>query len=96
MMAILKAGLEPEAVDAAVSKIEDLIKKNGGTIDSIDRWGKRKLAYQIMHETEGNYAVFYFQGENPTVKELDRVMRIDDNVLRFGILRRPEKVAQEA
>lgn len=91
MMAVFDAELDSDADEAAAKKIESLIIKNQGKIEKIDQLGKRRLAYEINHKREGNYRVVYFQGDPKTINEIDRVMEITDEVLRFGIYRLPEK-----
>lgn len=81
-MVILDANLDDEKIEAAVIKVEELIKKNGGTIEKIDRWGKKKLAYPIKKQSMGYYSLFYFNGEEQSIKEMDRVMRISDDIMR--------------
>jgi small subunit ribosomal protein S6 len=81
-MAILDPNMEDEKIEAAVTKIEGIITKNGGKIDKTDRWGKRKLAYPIKKQTMGYYALFHFQGPQESIKEMDRVLRISDEVMR--------------
>ena len=70
-----------EAVTALVEKFKALIEANG-TIDSIDEWGKRKLAYPINYETEGYYMLVNFTCEPEFPAELDRVVKITEGVLR--------------
>ena len=70
-----------EAVTALVEKFKALIEANG-TIDSIDEWGKRKLAYPINYETEGYYMLVNFSCEPDFPAELDRVVKITEGVLR--------------
>jgi len=91
MMAVLDAELDGDAEEAAGKKIESLITKNHGKIEKTDKLGKRRLAYEINHKKEGNYRVIYFQGEPSSINEINRVMDITDDVLRFGIYRLPEK-----
>ncbi|HEX21701.1 MAG TPA: 30S ribosomal protein S6 [Actinobacteria bacterium] len=91
MMAVIDADLDSDSDEAAVKKIESLITKNHGKIEKIDQLGKRRLAYEINHKREGNYRVLYFNGDPSTINEIDRVMDITDEVLRFGIFRMPEK-----
>ncbi len=81
-MAILDANMEDEKIEAAVTKIEGIIAKNGGKVEKTDRWGKRKLAYPIKKQTMGYYALFHFQGPEESIKEMDRVLRISDEVVR--------------
>ena len=70
-----------EAVTALVEKFKALIEANG-TIDSIDEWGKRKLAYPINYETEGYYMLVNFTCEPEFPAELDRIVKITEGVLR--------------
>ena len=79
-----------EAVNALKTKFTDLISKNG-TLGEVEEWGKRKLAYPINKKEEGYYVVVDFKG-NPTLpKELDRRLKISDNVIRHIILSKDEK-----
>jgi small subunit ribosomal protein S6 len=82
---IVKLG-EEEEINATVAKFENLIKNTGGTIDKIDRWGKRRLAYEIKDHTEGYYCLIYFTAEKETVFEMDRVMKITDELLKHMIV----------
>ncbi len=75
----VKAG--EEAVQASVEKFKSLIEKNG-TIDNVDEWGKRKLAYPINYETEGYYVVITHTAEPTFISELNRKLNIADDVLR--------------
>ena len=70
-----------ESVTALVEKFKALIEANG-TIDSIDEWGKRKLAYPINYETEGYYMLVNFTSEPEFPAELDRIVKITEGVLR--------------
>lgn len=81
---------EEEAIDAVVAKFENLIKSNGGNIDKIDRWGKKRLAYELKDFTEGFYFIFYFTAAPSVVAELDRVMKITDEILRHMVIRQEE------
>ncbi|MDI6630809.1 MAG: 30S ribosomal protein S6 [Bacillota bacterium] len=87
-MFILRPGLEQEALDAAVERFKGVLEEQGGTVERIDRWGKRRLAYEIAKEKEGYYVVMDFQAEPPAVKELDRVFKLSGNVLRHLIILR--------
>jgi small subunit ribosomal protein S6 len=82
---IVKLG-EEEEINAAIAKFENLIKNTGGTIDKIDRWGRRRLAYAIKDMTEGYYCLIYFTAAKETVFELDRVMKITDELLKHMIV----------
>lgn len=82
--------VEEEAFDAVVKKFDNLIAANGGAVEKTDRWGKKRLAYEIQDLTEGLYVLVDFQAEPACVKELDRVMKITDEILRHMIIRKGE------
>ena len=75
-----------EATKALIEKFTGIITTNGGTIDSIDEWGKRKLAYPIEDLTEGYYVLVNFAAEKSVPAELDRVYNITDGILRSIIV----------
>jgi ribosomal protein S6 len=81
---------EDEAVEAVFAKFENLIKNNGGTIDKIDRWGKRRLAFEIKDFNEGIYFVVYFTAQAAVVAELERVMKITDEILRHMVVKQED------
>ncbi len=87
-MLIVDPDLEIEVIGKAISKFEDLIKKHKGEIEKTDKWGRRKMAYPIEGRSDGYYAIIYFKANTPLIRELDRVLNISDEVLRFIILRR--------
>ena len=76
-----------DAAKALVEKFKSLIEKNG-TVESVEEWGKRKLAYAINYETEGYYALYNFSSEPEFPAELDRVLNITDGVLRSLIIKK--------
>jgi small subunit ribosomal protein S6 len=90
-MIILEPTLEAEAIDNTIARFTDLVTKNAGKVEEVSKWGKRRFAYQIDHKTEGFYAVMNLQGENQTVSELDRVLKIADGVVRHMIVRLDNK-----
>lgn len=71
------------SLEATVEKFKTLIAENGGTVENVDVWGKKRLAYAINYETEGYYAVISFEAEGSLVKELDRIANITDGVMRL-------------
>ncbi|MDR9756639.1 MAG: 30S ribosomal protein S6 [Thermoanaerobacterales bacterium] len=85
---ILKPDLEEEAITAAIERLTELIQNNKGTVEQVNRWGKKRLAYEIQDYREGYYTLVLFQGEPETAKELDWVMRLSDEVIRHVIVRR--------
>ena len=87
--------MEEEATVAVIDKFTKLIAANGGTITKEDRWGKRRLAYEIKKEVEGFYVLFYVTCEPACVAEVDRVMKITDEILKHMIVRSDEKEAED-
>lgn len=81
---------EDEKFEAVVEKFNTLITNNGGVIEKIDRWGKKRLAYEMQGLNEGLYVLVTFIAEPAAVKELDRVMKITDEILRHMIIRKGE------
>ena len=81
-----------EEVRAGVSaRIDVAITGQGGTVDSVEDWGKRKLAYEIDGISEGDYILINFHADSTQIQELDRVLRINDAVKRHMIVARVEK-----
>jgi len=84
LMYIIRPDIETEAVEAAVAKFQGIIN-NGGEIAKHDVMGKRRLAYEINKFREGTYVLVKFNGTSDIVNELDRVLRISDEVIRHMI-----------
>jgi len=82
--------LEEEQTNAVIEKFKKLITDNGGTIDNEDRWGKKRLAYEIKDCAEGYYDLLYVTAEPACVAECDRVMKITDELLKHMIVRADE------
>jgi len=80
-----------EARAAAMKRIDTAITEGSGVVDNIEDWGKRKLAYEINKLTEGDYTLINFHADPTQIAELDRVLRINDTVVRHMIVRRPDK-----
>lgn len=87
---IIDATLDEESVKAISEKFTSLIAANG-EVESVDEWGKRRLAYEINDKTEGFYYLVNFKADGDFVKELDRQYRITEGVLRTIIIRKEEK-----
>lgn len=86
LMYIIRPDLDEEATNGVVDKFDQLIASNGGEVVNTNRWGKRRLAYEINDYREGVYILEQFKGEPATEKELERVMKLTDTILRFLIL----------
>jgi small subunit ribosomal protein S6 len=91
LMLMLTPSLDEEARAAALEKVESLISSLGGTVDNVDSWGKRKLAFEIEDETEGDYVVVDLHTSPDSCAEIDRVLRITDSVVRFMLVRRDDR-----
>jgi small subunit ribosomal protein S6 len=87
LMIILDPDLEERTIQPSLDKFLSVITKDGGTLDNVDLWGKRRLAYEIKKKSEGIYAVVTFNAESATAKELDRQLGLNESVLRTKLLR---------
>lgn len=87
---VIDPKLEEEALEAVIAKYSNIITDNGGEIIKLDRWGKRRLAYEINDLTEGFYVVSKFSGEPAVIKEMERQFGISDDVIRHLIVRDDE------
>jgi small subunit ribosomal protein S6 len=93
---IYDPGLEEDAIRAAVDRSTDLIRARGGNPGRVDRWGKRRLAYEIRHQREGYYVLLEANAEPAAMAELDRSLSLADDVLRHKVVRVPDRVAKGA
>ena len=84
---ILHPSLDEEAVKANIEKFKGVIENGGGTIENVDFWGKRKRAYEIAKVNEGFYTLINFEANTELPKELDRVFRITDGVIRHIVVK---------
>ena len=84
---ILHPSLDEEAVKANIEKFKGVIENGGGTIENVDFWGKRKLAYEIAKVNEGFYTLINFEANTELPKELDRVFRITDGFIRHIVVK---------
>jgi len=84
---VLAPNLSEEEVKANVEKFKNVVVNGGGEVENIDEWGKRKLAYEIKHMNEGYYVLMNFSGNAELPKELDRVLRISDGVIRHIVVK---------
>lgn len=87
LMVILDPELEERTVAPSLDQFLGVVRQGGGTVDKVDVWGRRRLAYEIEHKVEGIYAVLDVQAEPDTVKELDRQLNLNEAVLRTKVLR---------
>ena len=87
LMVILDPNLEERTVQPSLDTYLNVVRNDGGSVDNIDVWGRRRLAYEIDKYAEGIYAVVSLQAEPATVKELDRQLTLNESVLRTKVIR---------
>jgi len=86
-MVILDPDLEERTIAPSLDTFLNVIRTGGGTVEKVDIWGKRRLAFEIDKKPEGIYAVIDLQAEPATMKELDRQLNLNEAVLRTKVLR---------
>ena len=84
---VINPSLDEEATKAVVEKFKTLIEQNG-TVENVDEWGKRKLAYPINYITEGYYVLINFSSDAQVPSELERIYRISDDIIRSIVVRK--------
>jgi small subunit ribosomal protein S6 len=87
MMIILDSSLEERTVQPSLDQFLKVVTTAGGSVDKVDVWGRRRLAYEIDHKSEGIYTVIELKAEPDTVKELDRQLNLNEAVIRTKIMR---------
>ena len=91
LMVSLNPEVEERAVEPTLKKFLEVVTKENGTVDKLDIWGRRRLAYEIQKKSEGIYAVVNFTAEPQTAKELGRVLGLNEAVMRTKIIRPEEQ-----
>ena len=94
LMVILDPEVDERTVAPSLEKFLGVVRNDGGTIDNVDIWGRRRLAYEIDKRTEGIYAVVNFTAEPATSDELDRQLKLSEAVMRTKVLRADVAVAR--
>lgn len=82
MLYVLDTACTDEEKEALIAKFENVVKESGGTVESIDKWGVKKLAYPIDYKSEGYYVLMTFESGPSLVQELKRVVGITEHVMR--------------
>ncbi len=88
---IISPELSPELTKGVVTQVQETISKNGGRIDGMQEWGKRRLAYKINKRQEGYYVILNFQIDGPQTKKLDQVLRLNDQIIRYLLINKDER-----
>lgn len=94
LMVILDPEIDERTVAPSLDKFLGVIRNDGGTIENIDIWGRRRLAYEIQKKSEGIYAVVNFTATSEATLELDRQLKLSEAVMRTKVLRAEEAVAR--
>ena len=87
VMVILDPNLEERTIEPSLDKYLNVVRKDGGSVENVDVWGRRRLAYEIQKNAEGIYAVVTLNAEPATVKELDRQLTLNESVVRTKVTR---------
>ncbi|MCB0895989.1 MAG: 30S ribosomal protein S6 [Nocardioides sp.] len=87
VMVILDPSIEERTVEGSLDKYLNVVRKDGGSVESVDVWGRRRLAYEVKKNAEGIYAVITLNAEPATVKELDRQLTLNESILRTKVIR---------
>jgi small subunit ribosomal protein S6 len=96
VMLIFDAGLEEETIRAAVDRYVEFIRSRGGNPGRVDRWGKRRFAYELRHRWEGYYVVVEAMAEPAVMEELHRTLSLADELMRHKVVRVPDEVMGNA
>ncbi|MBR2572401.1 MAG: 30S ribosomal protein S6 [Clostridia bacterium] len=87
VMYVIDTALDDQARGAVIDRFSQLVEQNGGKVDRIDEWGKRRLAYAINYKTEGYYVLMYISAPPQLPRELERNFKNADQVLRYLVIR---------
>lgn len=87
VMVILDPSLEERTIEPSLDKYLNVIRTDGGSIESVEVWGRRRLAYEVKKNAEGIYAVISLKAEPATVKEFDRQLSLNESILRTKVMR---------
>jgi small subunit ribosomal protein S6 len=93
VMFIIIPELDEEQVENTISRFHTIIERTGGEPGDVNHWGRRKLAYEIDHRTDGYYVVMEFTAGERTLVELKRILRVSDDVLRHMVVKLPPTYA---
>ena len=91
LMVILDPDVEERTVAPSLDQFLNVIRKDGGTVDKVDIWGRRRLAHEIDKKSDGIYAVIDMRAQPDSVKELDRQLNLTETVLRTKVVRKDGK-----
>ena len=96
VMIVLEPTLEEDAIRGQIDRVSEIIRTRGGTPGRVDRWGRRRFAYELKHRWEGYYVLVEATADPAAMAEVDRVLHLADEVVRHKVIRLPEAVAGRA
>jgi len=94
LMVILNPELSEEETESTLQRLQDIVREGKGEVSNLDKWGKRRLAYEVKKFREGYYAVMNFKAAPAVAAEVERIIKITDNIIRY-LLIRDEKAERE-
>lgn len=89
---IVRPDVSEEDLDKLISQMESLITNNGGTIQKTEKWGRRRLAYVVRRQREGQYVITTTECEPPALREFERVLKVSEPVIKFQTVRIDEEL----
>ena len=89
---IVDPNLAEEAVDTLTEQVQGFVEKDGGKVEKIEKWGKKRLAYEVHGHREGYYVLIVTESTGPLVKEVERKMKVTDGVIRYLTVRVDEEL----
>ena len=90
VMIILEANLDEEVIRGVIDRTVELVKQGEGEAGTVDRWGKRRFAYELHHKWEGYYVIVSFNAPATAIVEIDRFLSLADDVIRHKVMRLPD------
>lgn len=93
LMVIVNVEVDDLDGKAVIQRVKEMVEGNGGSVPTVDHWGRRRYAYPINHQHEGVYTVLEIVTEAPNLDEVDRFLRLADEVVRHKLIRLPDHEA---
>lgn len=87
---IVNPDLSAEAAKGVVTQVQEILAKNGGRVDGLQDWGKKRLAYKINKKQDGNYYLLNFQLDSKNTKKVEQTLRLNDQIIRFLLINKDE------
>ena len=87
---IVNPDLAADAAKGVVTQVQEILSKNGGRVDGLQDWGKKRMAYKIKKKQDGNYYLLNFQLDSKNTKKVEQTLRLNDHILRFMLINKDE------